>query len=244
MSCDYRIEMKTTTNSFLENEAGDILEKAKEFDLSEKRILEEYTEVLKFNAGSKFELTSVPRQPQIFWLEQGSLLLEDFCANGQSAFTFMKEGMYFPSDLELPEQQAPFGVIHACENLVVLAIPINKFEHLKNTHTHFIRSAHHSLLKKYFLQKTLQQLCLEGKIAERVKNILVYFANECGTTLNNGDVLLPAVLTYRIIASFANTSVATVTQTIKRFRQEGLLNSGSRKLIISQTSLNRLLSVG
>ena len=241
MTCDYRTEMKTTTNSLLENEASDILEGLQEFDLSEKKILEEYTKILKFESGSKFELTYVPYQSYIFWLEQGSLFLEDFCANGQSTFTFLKKGMYFPSDLELPEKQTSFGVVHACQNLTILAIPIQKFDHLKNTHTHFIRTVHHSLLKKYFLQKALQQLCLEGKIAERIKNILVYFAKECGSKLTNGDVLLPAVLTYRIIASFANTSVATVCQTIKHFRQKGLLNGGSRKLIICKDSLDQLL---
>ena len=76
-----------------------------------------------------------------------------------------------------------------------------------------------------------------------LKNILIYFANDCGSQLVNGDVLLPNVLTYRIIASFANTSTATVCQTIKKFRENGILNARSRKLIMKKTSLDQLLVV-
>ncbi len=236
--------MKTATNSLLENEVSDILENVSEFDLSEKRILGVDGAVLRYGAGAKFEVKyDAFERHHILWLLDGSLLLEDFCANGQGAFTYLKHGMYFPSDLELPEQQSSFIVAHACQNLTILSLPLKRFDYLKNTHKHFIKIIHQSLLKKYFLQKVMQQLCLEGKISERIKNILIYFANDCGSQLVNGDVLLPNVLTYRIIASFANTSTATVCQTIKKFRENGILNARSRKLIMKKTSLDQLLVV-
>ena len=155
--------MKTATNSLLENEVSDILENVSEFDLSEKRILGVDGSVLRYRAGAKFEVKyDAFERHHILWLLDGSLLLEDFCANGQGAFTYLKHGMYFPSDLELPEQQSSFIVAHACQNLTILSLPLKRFDYLKNTHKHFFFFEE----SQHFITRTLQ--CLGHKLGHGV----------------------------------------------------------------------------
>ncbi|GBG94490.1 hypothetical protein LFYK43_09490 [Ligilactobacillus salitolerans] len=179
---------------------------------------------------------------QIYWLAQGSLLLEEPCRNGSTYYTYLKAGMYFPADLELTRQETLVSSLHFCEDSVVLAIPFKCFEDLKVRSKHFFNVVHASMLEKYLLQKQIQEQCTAGQITERLQNILIFFGQECGEQLSSGDVKLPSVLTYDTIASFAHTSVQTVGQKVKQFRQGGILSDQSRKLIISRTIFEQGLS--
>ena len=235
--------MKTKTNNVCRQDNWDFLELAPEFNHNEKEFFRQYGQIYVYRSGEKINLGQSKYDTTIWWVLSGSVLLEDPCRNGKIIFTYLKDGMYLPADLEVASRQTLLTIAHICQEVTLLELQLQRFDYLKQTNNHFIGLVHQSLVKKYLLQKLILQICAEGKIADRIKNILIFFARECGSHLQNGDIALSNALTYRTIASFANTSQTTVCQSIKQYREKGLLSKKSRKLIIRHQAMEMLLEL-
>lgn len=217
---------------------SDILTLLQGLDVYEAHVLRKNMETLTIKAGEIYKLHRQQIEAKVFWLLKGQLLLESSGISGNLCYTLLKEELHFPN--KLAGKQDALLAVYACTDLVLLRFPLSVFKQLQCKRLEFCLKINRSLEANNQLLRDIRDLGSFGRISKRIEEVLVYFARECGQKNGEGDIVLPKVLTYQVIAFFANTSTPTVAKTIKHYRKSGLLRPLQRKLIVSREALGQL----
>lgn len=222
------------------NEQNNILTSIPELNDQERSILAKEGTLLRFENGKRFSLPLNSIQPTLFFVIQGAVLLEKNLADGKAMFNVLKKTMVFPVSIGQKDDHVGVMMSYAVGEVTLLALPFASFKRLCQSDRNFAWTVISGLEEEICLQSDLTQLSMAGTIPERIKNILIYFGHECGQIQATGEIILPRVLTYRVIAFFAKTSAQTVSKTIQKLRKIGLLQPLNHKLVFPATILDKL----
>ncbi len=209
---------------------------------SEMRRLAERTTMHQFNRG-KVILYPDEQSEMVYVIKEGRVKVSKYSPEGREQILGLLEPGDLIGELSLVKEREPVHV-EAFEDTLICAFRQEDFIELIRTHPALMLRVIRVLAQRLRqVEEEIADLVFRD-VPGRLASLLLRLAEECGQENSHG-VRLTLRLTHQDIASMIGATRETVTNTLSRFRDEGLIATDQHHIVIRNTQgLRRVSSKG
>lgn len=219
-------------NQYLQEVVG--LDKSDSIQLAKLGVLKRYKE------GQSIFASEKEYKATFYMIFSGGILLKNIVYDGDCVCQLYFSNQYFPASLEVNQRCFEIQQAIACKSSEILMFPLNKIKKLSEDNSKMSLFLFNCLAKKSYETLELEKKLLSGSRKKRMGALFLLFAQKWGRKLEDGNVLLPKMLTHSVMESLTYSGHTIIDDVIADFKQEGLLFNRTSRIVLNGHMLKRL----